>query len=172
MINPELFDFPSIFGVIKSTEGLKRNQTRPLRAEVQEIAIAKYSGGQLKYIGDKENGKDFYGLIDNLYYESKGMDGLFQKTVLYTKEITLKNFQGKNLGLPEKTFDYMLLWDTKNYTVGICNWDSCMKYTAIKDATVSFRVDHSDITFFAKNVIPTEKEDFSVRLYKLIEELV
>jgi hypothetical protein len=172
MINPELFDFPSIFGVIKSTEGLKRNQTRPLRAEVQEIAIAKYSGGQLKYIGDKENGKDFYGLIDNLYYESKGMDGLFQKTVLYTKEITLKNFQGKNLGLPEKTFDYMLLWDTKNYTVGICNWDSCMKYTAIKDATVSFRVDHSDITFFAKNVIPTEKEDFSVRLYELIEELV
>jgi hypothetical protein len=172
MINPELFDFPSIFGVIKSTEGLKRNQTRPLRAEVQEIAIAKYSGGQLKYIGDKENGKDFYGLIDNLYYESKGMDGLFQKTVLYTKEITLKNFQGKNLGLPEKTFDYMLLWDTKNYTVGICNWDACMKYTAIKDATVSFRVDHCDITFFAKNVIPTEKEDFSVRLYKLIEELV
>ena len=172
MINPELFDFSSIFGVIKSTEGLKRNQTRPLRAEVQEIAIAKYSGGQLKYIGDKENGKDFYGLIDNLFYESKGMDGLFQKTVQYTKEITLKNFQGKNLGLPQKTFDYMFLWDTKNYTVGICSWDACMKHTVMKDATVSFRVDYSDITFLAKNIIPLEKEDFSVRLYELIEELV
>jgi hypothetical protein len=172
MINFEFFDFPSIFGVIKSTEGLKRNQTRPLRAEVQEIAIAKYSGNQLEYVGDKENGRDFYGLLDNLYYESKGMDGLFQKTVSYTKEITLKNFQGNNLGLPKKTFDYMLLWDTKNYSVGICSWDACMKHTVVKDATVSFRVDYSDITFLAKNVIPTEKEDFSVRLYELIEELV
>ena len=172
MINPELFDFPSIFGVIKSTEGLKRNQTRPLRAEVQEIGIAKYSGGQLEYVGDQENGRDFYGLIDNLYYESKGMDGLFQKTVPYTKEITLKNFQGKNLGLPEKTFDYMLLWDTKNYIVGICSWDACMKHIVMKDANVAFRVDYSDITFLAKNVIPVEKQDFSVKLYELIEELV
>jgi hypothetical protein len=172
MINPQLFDFPSIFGVIKSTDGLKRNQTRPLRAEVQEIAIAKYSGGQLQYVGDKENGKDFYGLIDKLFYESKGMDGLFQKRVPYTKEITLKNFQGKNLGLPEKTFDYMLLWDTKNYTVGICSWDACMKNTVIKDSNVSFRVNYSDITFLAQNVNPIEKQDFSIKLYELIEELV
>ena len=97
MIDHTRFDFSSIFGVVKSTDGLKRNQTRPLRAEVQEIAIAKYSGGQLQYVGDKETGRDFYGIIDGLYYESKGMDGLFQKTVPYTKEITLKNFQGKNL---------------------------------------------------------------------------
>lgn len=66
MIDPELFDFSQIFGVVESTNGLKRSQTRPLRAEVQEIAIAKYSGGQLQYVGDKENGRDFFGLIDNL----------------------------------------------------------------------------------------------------------
>jgi hypothetical protein len=87
MINPELFDFPSIFGVIQSTEGLKRNQTRPLRAEVQEIAIAKYSGEQLKYVGDTENGKDFVGILDKLNYESKGMDGLFQKMYLTPKKL-------------------------------------------------------------------------------------
>ena len=172
MINYELFDFPSIFGVVKSTENLKRNQTRPLRAEIQEIAIAKYSCGQLKYVGDKENGRDFYGLVDGLFYESKGMDGLFQKKVNYTKEITLKNFQGNNLGLPEKTFDYMLLWDTKNYSVGICDWDACIKNTKIKDATISFRVNYCDITFLAKNVTPIEKPDFSVKLYDLIEEMV
>ena len=149
MINPNLFDFPSIFGVVKSTDGLKRQQTRPLRAEVQEIAIAKYSGGQLKYVGDTENGRDFYGIVDGLYYESKGMDGLFQKTVSYTKEITLKNFQGKNLGLPKKTFDYMLLWDTINYTVGICSWDACMKNIVVKDAIVSFRVHYDDIEFLS-----------------------
>jgi hypothetical protein len=172
MINTELFDFPSIFGVIQSTEGLKRNQTRPLRAEVQEIAIAKYSGGQLKYVGDKENGRDFIGLLDKLFYESKGMDGLFQKTVPYTKEITLKNFQGKNLGLPEKTFDYMFLWDTKNYTAGICSWDACIKNAIIKDANVSFRVHYNDITFIAKDVVPVYKDDFATKLYSLIEECI
>ena len=133
MIDPKLFDFPSIFGVVKSTDGLKRQQTRPLRAEVQEIAIAKYSGEQLKYVGDKENGRDFYGLVDDLYYESKGQDGIFCKTIPWTKEITLKNFQGRNLGLPKKTFDYMFLWDTKNYTVGICSWNACMKHVTIKE---------------------------------------
>tara|TARA_B100000035_G_scaffold36089_1_gene27253 strand:- start:951 stop:1469 length:519 start_codon:yes stop_codon:yes gene_type:complete len=172
MINPNLFDFPSIFGVVKSTDGLKRNQTRPLRAEVQEIAIAKYSGNQLKYVGDTENGRDFYGIHDGLYYESKGMDGMFCKTKPITKEITLKNFQGRNLGLPKKTFDYMLLWDTKTYTVGICSWDACMKNTNIKDATVAFRVHFNDITFLANNVTPVEKEDFAAKLYNLIEQTV
>lgn len=172
MIDPKLFNFSEIFGVVESTSGLKRQQTRPLRAEVQEIAIAKYSGGQLKYVGDKENGRDFYGVVDDIYYESKGMDGLFQKTVPYTKEITLKNFQGKNLGLPEKTFDYMLLWDTKNYTVGICSWDACMKNINIKDAVVSFRVNYSDIEFLAKNVVASKKEDFATKLYNLIEVTV
>ena len=66
----------------------------------------------------------------------------------------------------------MLLWDTKNYKVGICSWDACMKHTVVKDATVSFRVDYSDITILANNIIPVEKQDFSVRLYELIEELV
>ena len=172
MIDSEIFDFASIFGVVESTDGLKRNQTRPLRTEVQEIAIAKYSGGQLQYVGDKENGRDFYGLVDNLYYESKGKDGLFCKTIPWTKEITLKNFQGKNLGLPEKTFDYMLLWDTKTYTVGICSWDACMKNVNIRDATITFKVHFNDITFLAKNVTPVEKEDFATKLYNLIETTV
>ena len=172
MIDPKLFNFSEIFGVIKSTDGLKRNQTRPLRAEVQEISIAKHSGGQLHYVENTENGKDFIGIIDGLSYESKGIDGMFLKTKPYTKEITLKNFQGKNLGLPEKTFDYMLLWDTKNYTVGICSWDACIKNAKVKDSNVSFRVDYDDITFIAKNVVYTHRDDFASKLYKLIEESV
>ena len=172
MINFELFDFPSIFGVVKSTDGLKRQQTRPLRAEVQEIAIAKYSGGQLQYVGDCENGRDFLGIHDGIYYESKGMDGLFLKTKPYTREVTLMNFKGRNKGLPEKTFDYMLLWDTKNYTAGICSWDACMKNTKLKDDSVSFKVDFDDITFIAKNVVPKEKGDFGAKLYNLIKESV
>jgi hypothetical protein len=100
------------------------------------------------------------------------MDGIFQKEVPYTKEITLKNFQGKNLGLPEKTFDYMLLWDTKNYSVGICSWDDCIKNAKLKDANVAFTVNHSDITFLAKNVSPVNKGDFAAKLYQLIKESV
>ena len=172
MINFTKFDFKSIFGVVKSTDGLKRQQTRPLRAEVQEIAIAEYSGGQLEYVGDTEDGRDFYGIEDNLYYESKGMDGLFLKKKPMTKEITLKNFKGRNKGLPDKTFDYMLLWDTKTYTAGICSWDACMKNTVVKDAVISFRVDFDDITFFANNVDPIDKGDFSIKLDNLILESI
>ena len=172
MINFSKFDFKSIFGVVKSTDGLKRQQTRPLRAEVQEIAIAEYSGGQLEYVGDTEDGRDFYGIEDNLYYESKGMDGLFLKKKPMTKEITLKNFKGRNKGLPDKTFDYMLLWDTKTYTAGICSWDACMKNTVVKDAVISFRVDFDDITFFANNVDPIDKGDFSIKLDNLILESI
>ena len=172
MINFSKFDFKSIFGVVKSTDGLKRQQTRPLRAEVQEIAIAEYSGGQLEYVGDTEDGRDFYGIQDNLYYESKGMDGLFLKKKPMTKEITLKNFKGRNKGLPDKTFDYMLLWDTKTYTAGICSWDACMKNTVVKDAVISFRVDFDDITFFANNVDPIDKGDFSIKLDNLILESI
>ena len=172
MIDFTKFDFKNIFGVVKMTDGLKRNQTRTLRSELQEKAIAKYSDGQLEYVGDSENGRDFYGSKDELYYESKAMDGMFCKRKPTTKEITLKNFQGRNKGLPDKTFDYMLLWDTKTYTVGICSWDACMKKTNIKDATVAFRVHFENITFLAKNVTPVEKEDFATKLYDLIEQTV
>jgi hypothetical protein len=64
----------------------------------------------------------------------------------------------------------MLLWDTKNYSVGICSWDACIKNANLKDANVAFRVNHSDITFLAKNVNPIDKGDFATKLYNLIEE--
>ena len=172
MIDPTLFDFPEIFGTVKSTDGLKRNQVRPLRAEIQEIAIAKYSGGQLRYVGDHEDGRDFVGIHDGLFYESKGMDGLFQKTVPWTKQITLKNFQGKNLGAPEKTFDYMLLWDTKKYMAGICDWSACMKNLEIKDANIAFRVDMSDVTIIAQDIIPLDKGDIGQKLFQLLETAI
>tara|TARA_B100000424_G_C22659134_1_gene362795 strand:+ start:56 stop:580 length:525 start_codon:yes stop_codon:yes gene_type:complete len=174
MIDFNKFDFPSIFGVVKSTDGLKRQQMRFFRAEVQELAIAKYSGGQLKYVGDTENGRDFLGVHDGLYYESKGLNGLFQKRTPYTKEITLKNYHTNKTGLSEKTFDYMLLWDTKNYTAGICSWDSCTKKKNIKlkAAGVNFKVHYNDITFIARNVIPKERGDFGAKLYSLIKESI
>ena len=171
MINFNEFNFKKIFGISKGTEGMKRNQTKFIRAEIFEEAMAEYSNKQLHYVGDSKNGADF---VDNdgIFYESKGMDGLFLKTKPMTREITLKNFKGRNKGLPDKTFDYMLLWDTKTYTGGICSWDACMKNTILKDDSVAFRVNFDDITFFAKDVEPTDKGDFGKKLYQLIRESI
>jgi hypothetical protein len=166
------FNFDKIFSAVVATESLKRNQTRPLRSEVQEIAIAKHSDNQLGYCGDSEHGRDFYGKENNLYYESKAMDGLFQKTTGKTASITLKNFRGKCLGMPEKTFDYMLLWDTKTLTAGIASWDACVKNMKIKDAVIDIRIDQSDIEFIVRNHPRPEAEDFGAKLLTLIEECV
>jgi len=166
------FNFPKIFSAVVATESLKRSQTRPLRSEIQEIAIAKYSGDQLGYCGDTEYGRDFFGKNNEMFYESKAMDGLFQKRTGKTAPITLKNFRGKCLGLPEKTFDYMILWDTKTMTVGVASWDACIKNLKIKDAVIEIRVDQSDIEFIARNVEPAPSEDFAVKLARLIEETI
>ena len=89
--------------------------------------------GQFHYVGDTEDGADF---IDNdgVFYESKGMDGMFSKRkhMTQTKSIVLKNFRNKKLKVYQ-TFSYMLLWDTKSYSFGWCTWDACMKNTSIKD---------------------------------------
>lgn len=166
------FNFNKIFGAVVATETMKRNQTRPLRSEVQEIAIMKYSGGQLSYCGDSEHGRDFMGVQSGLAYESKASDGLFQKTTGMTKSIVLKNFRGKNLGQPEKTFDYMFLWDTKTMSVGIATWDACMKHIDVNDAVINTRIEQKDIEFIATNVQPSESEDFGEKLRMLIEEVI
>ena len=168
MIDPKLFNFEEIFGVVESTSSMKRKQLRTLRAEIQEKSIAKYSGGQLTYVGDVSNGKDFVG-NDSTRYESKGQDGIFCKTKPWTKQITLKNFQGNNSGLPDQTFDYMLLWDTKTYSVGICSWEACMKETKVVSDSVKFKVHFDDITFLARHVIPSEREDLGKKLDKFIQ---
>lgn len=166
------FDFDKIFRAVVATESLKRNQTRPLRSEVQEIAIAKYSGGQLGYCGDSEHGRDFKGKESGLYYESKATDGLFQKKSGRTKPIVLKNFRGKNLGEPEKTFDYMLLWDTSAMSAGIVSWENCAKNMEVNDAVINIRLDQSDIEFIVQNHPRPEAEDFGAKLMQLITESI
>ena len=171
MIDFNRFDFPNIFGVVKATEGMKSRQDRSYMAKIREKAMAKYSDGQIEYVGDDAKGKDFDG-SDGLFYESKGMDGMFCKRKPKTKEITLMNFQGNNTGLPDKTFDYMLLWDTKTYSVGICSWDACMKNAKLKDDSVKISVHFDDIEFLAKNIIPTDKGDIGATINNYIEQVI
>jgi hypothetical protein len=170
MVDPSLFDFPTIFGRIQSTNGLKRNQTRPLRSEIIERTLAKYSGGQFKYIGDKSNGVDFLD-NENLRYELKCMDGLFQKSVPYTKQITLKNFFGTASEL-DQTFDFLILIDTIKNTIGVCDWECATRDMVLNDATITTKVQHDDVTFFASNVIPNTFEDMSHTLERFIQESI
>ena len=104
MIDWKRFDWEEIFGSVASTSGLKRKQTRALRTEVQEIATSKYSDGQLKYVGDKEDGKDYID-CDGSSVEDKAQEGMFCKTTGRTKVFILKNFQGNQTKFV-KTFDF------------------------------------------------------------------
>jgi len=149
-IDWSMFDWSRIFGVVSSVEGMKRNQTRPLRTEIIEMSIDKYSNGQLKYVGDSADGMDFIG-VDGLRYECKSAGSLFPKIVPHTREMVLKNHRSRQQEV-EQTFDYMILVDTGKNRVGICDWSSCK--TSNKDAVVMFKVDVEDITVVAKDVIP------------------
>lgn len=164
------FKWKEIFGTVQQVQGLKRNQTRPLRTEIIELAIEKYSGGQLKYVGDTENGKDFIG-IDGLRYECKCKEKMFQKDNMST-EIVLRNFQGNNTGVPEKTFDVMILIDTGTNSASICGWEECLENLNIKSSGVCFRVNKEKVKLIAENIKPKKKECLSEKLRNVILESI
>ena len=149
-------DWENVFGVVRSTDGMKRNQLKGLRAEVIEKAVAENSDGQLKYVGDTADGMDFEG-SDGLRYECKSQQGMFLKTKPYTKSVVLKNHRSKKQEIVGQTFDYMILMDTTRNMVGICDWDACNKWIENQDADVKFRAYMEDITMLVKDVIPNPK---------------
>lgn len=171
MIDFTKVDFKKIFSVVSATYSLRRPQMRALRAEIIEKCIAKSSKGQLEYCGDYVIGADFKG-SDHLMYESKCVDGLFQKKSPLLKEVTLKNFQSKNMRLPQKTFDWMLLWDTTKMSLAIAHWDDVIKYAKIKDAAISFKLPKDKVKMIIENCTIVECEDFSKRLDVLIHDLI
>lgn len=170
IIDWKLFDWEEIFGTVESTAGLKRKQTRALRTEVQEIATSKYSGNQLTYVGDKEDGKDYID-CNGLSVEDKAQEKMFCKTIDRTKVFILKNFQGNQTEFV-KTFDYIILKDTKNMSVGWATWEAVAKNVVIKDAVITSFVDYDDLHMIEFFVTPKTKPDFGAKLRKLIEEHV
>jgi ethanolamine utilization protein EutQ (cupin superfamily) len=170
MIDWKRFDWEEIFGSVESTSGLKRKQTRALRTEVQEIATAKYSDGQLTYVGDKEDGKDYID-CNGSSVEDKAQEGMFCKTIDRTKVFILKNFQGNQTKFV-KTFDYIILKDTKAMSVGWATWEAVAKNVVIKDAVITSFVNYDDLRMIEFFVKPKQKDDFGAKLRKLIEEHV
>lgn len=171
MIDFNLFDWEEIFGVIVATEGLKRNQTRGLRTEIQEIATAKYSSNQLKYVGMKEHGVDYIDIFGNRW-EDKSQQKMFNIRKCKTNSFVLKNFRGNKISELEKTFDYIILKDTNQMSVGWSDWDSVYKNIEIKDAVITSHVDYSDLKMLDFFVKPKQKQDFALALENIIENII
>lgn len=166
--NWDLFNWEEIFGAVESTKNLKRNQTRPLRTEIQERATAKYSGGQFTYVGDTQDGKDYIDL-NGFSVEDKAQEGMFCKTKHRTKVFTLKNFR-RNKTEFVKTFDYMILKDTRHMSVGWTTWAAVEKNAVITDAVITSFVDYDNLHMIEFFVTPKPKIDLSIVLENMIEE--
>ena len=98
MIDIQRFNLSEFFGCVKATDTkeMKSNQLRSFRTQLQELSFAKWSDGQLRYVGAYKDGMDFESLSeDHLRYEMKGTMNMFQKNGR-TKSVILKNFQSEN----------------------------------------------------------------------------
>ena len=158
MIDWDRFNWPEIFGTINVIKDLKGRQYNFMKIDIQERAAAKWSDGQLEYVGNIAKGKDYDG-IDGFRYESKTVEKLLLgSNKPHTNEITLKNFYGNSTGIPAQTFDYMIAYDTTKNVVLLAPWDVCMKMVKEKDAAVTTRLLVGQCDILAQNVEPTKKK--------------
>tara|TARA_R110000787_G_C13414694_1_gene444439 strand:- start:225 stop:752 length:528 start_codon:yes stop_codon:yes gene_type:complete len=162
-------NWKKVFGVINSVSTLTRNQTRPLRTEIVEMAIDKYSNGNLKYVGDTADGMDFEG-SDGLRYECKLQGTIFQPTTHHTKKVILRNHRGKNLGIPDKTFDRMILIDTGKRKVGVVNFEDLTMFN--NDAVVQCRVEDQTVVEVVANDVRADKSYEGLNMEEIIFEAI
>jgi hypothetical protein len=151
-------NLPEFFGCVNATntKQMKSNAFKTLRTWLQEKSFAKWSDDQVDYVGDFVNGADF---IDQngIFYEMKGKLKMFNVDGS-TGVITLKNFQGETKKV-EETFEYMLLVDTFNMSIGFTDWETVNKrvYFTSSSPSAKFKLFPGDYEILSKNVIPTTK---------------
>ena len=151
------FNWPEIFGTIHAIAPMMvNNQHKFMISDIMERTIARHSDGQFEYVGHKTDGQDFAG-TDGLRYECKAMKSLIQKTVPWTKPITLKNYRGNCLGVPDQTFDYMLAVDYTQNTVLMADWDLCLSDYEELDSKFEVCLNVPDCEVLADRVTPKTK---------------
>ena len=173
MIDIDRINLEEFFGCVDATytTQMKSNAFKTIRTWLQEKSFAKWSDGQLEYVGDFKDGVDFVS-EDNINYEMKGKLKMFNKNGS-TSSIVLKNFQSDNKVI-EKTFDYMLLVDTGSMAIGITDWDTVEKriYYTPKSPTAKVKFFPGDFTFLAKDIKPAEKKITSAEILGNLEEIL
>ena len=173
MINIDRINLEEFFGCVNATntKEMKSNAFKTIRTWLQEKSFAKWSDGQLEYVGDFKDGVDFVS-EDNINYEMKGKLKMFNKNGS-TSSIVLKNFQSDNKVI-EKTFDYMLLVDTGSMAIGITDWDTVEKriYYTPKSPTAKVKFLPGDFTILAKDIKPAQKRITSAEILDNLQEIL
>lgn len=162
-------NWKKVFGVINSVSTLTRNQTRPLRTEIVEMAIAKYSSGKLKYVGDSADGMDFEG-SDGLRYECKMQGTIFQPTTPHSAKVVLKNHYSTKKKDVKKTFDKMIFIDTKKRKVGVVDFEQLSIEN--KSADVKCWVKDQSVVNIVADGITADKGYDGLNMEKVIFEAI
>jgi hypothetical protein len=160
------------FGCVEATntKQMKSNAFKTFRTYLQEKSFAKWSDGQLSYVGDYEDGKDF---VDDsgTFYEMKGALGLFNQNKSCKRVVLINKRPGKKKSKELKKED-MLLVDTKNMTIGYTDWDTVYSRTECCGAGATFKLEKGDYKILASNITPIEKEIDASQLLNMIEVIL
>tara|TARA_B100000282_G_scaffold7046_1_gene4916 strand:+ start:27 stop:509 length:483 start_codon:yes stop_codon:yes gene_type:complete len=145
MINLSKFNLVSLFDEVdkifeKFVKDHMSMECYGWRSWMIEREMAKHSNGQLEKLYN-QIGRDLKD-NDSLYYEFKQVKDAFKDNV--TPPFTLKNFRGKCLGLPEKTFDYLIVMDVNRKMLGMYDWDCVDEASKLNDASVTVKLELSD----------------------------
>jgi len=172
-INFSRINLNEFFGCVNATntKEMKSNTFKTFRTYLQEKSFAKWSDGQVRYVGDHMDGVDFIG-DDETPYEMKGSLGLFNKNGS-TKVITLKNFQGNSKQI-NKTFEYMFLVDTENMCIAYTDWDTVEKrvYFTASSPSAKVKFQPGDFTMIATSVTPSTKKITATQILDNIEHIL
>ena len=146
MINLSKFNLVSLFDEVDKIFNIFVEENMPVecfgwRSWMIEKEIPKHSNGQLEKLHNKI-GRDLKDK-QSLYYEFKQVKDAFKDSI--TPPITLKNFRKECLGLPKKTFDYLIVMDVDRKTLGMYNWDCVDEASKLNDAGVTFKLKLSDV---------------------------
>jgi hypothetical protein len=167
------------FGCVNATNTtqMKCNAFKTFRTYLQEKSFAKWSNGQLIYVGDYEDGRDF---VDHYgtYYEMKGSLGLFNKNGSCKRVVLINKRPGKKKKNElkkediEKTFEYMLLVDTKSMSIAYTDWDTVYSRVECDGAGATFKLERDEYQMVRSNVVSTEKQIDASQLLNMIEVIL
>lgn len=178
------FDFERISSVIRSLDNLKGAQNNFFVSMIVELAIEKYSDGQLRYIGDTKEGGDYIytNPLTPVKYECKTRFNLFPRRfdISLTGNIAFKNFvAGSSATDLVKTADFVILVDkggsgkTKKCSFGISSWEDATENKEMYDGGWVSRIQVDRITMLAKNVQPNfPVEDLGKKINDLIRQSI
>jgi hypothetical protein len=168
-------NFEQFFGWVNAsnTKQMKSSSFRGLRAHYTEKSFCKWSDDQLTHVGLFDNGRDFIIKETGESVEMKSQLGMFKTGKDKTgkdcrgdcKPFVLKNFHPSCRNRKEwkkkdliKTFDYLLLVDTKSMSVGYTTWDKVYECVDETSNDPKSNLKKTDYTMIVENVTPAEKD--------------